>query len=71
MLANNELLSFFFAWNVSVIVVKYLNKGTDSQDFTLKMEASRFSVTLVYYHITTRRHNSEDPDMKDRTRLVL
>jgi hypothetical protein len=31
--------------------------------FSMKMEAARFSETLVSYHITTRRDNSEHFDM--------
>jgi hypothetical protein len=31
--------------------------------FTLKMEAARSSETLVSYHITTRRQDSEDLDL--------
>jgi len=34
--------------------------------FTLKMEATSLSETLVFYHIITRRQNPEDLDMKDK-----
>jgi len=35
-----------------------------SGHFTLKMEAIRFSKTLMSYYSTTRRHNPEDLDLK-------
>jgi len=35
-----------------------------SLNFTLNMEAAMSSKTLLSYHITTRRHNPEDLDVK-------
>jgi hypothetical protein len=32
--------------------------------FTLKMEAAMAPETLVSYHVSTRRHNPKDDDLK-------
>jgi hypothetical protein len=39
-------------------------RGYAASVFTLKVEAAKSSESLMSYHITARRHNPEDCDMK-------
>jgi len=61
---DTVLCHFYWpSWD-SVLPVLHLCPLPRPTHFTLKMEAARSSETLVSYHITPCRQDSEDQDLK-------
>jgi hypothetical protein len=65
----NPSISPSHVWLIGTIRIHAIYPSTFH--FTLKMEAARSSKTLVSYHNTTRRHNSEDLDLNLHRREIL